>query len=427
MTLMNRLKKLATLKPKDNVEKPEINENAEGNEIEKIKLTYYQSGYGESKNANGDYKILKGCLENVYESFKEKCRKNEEEHRKLNQPYIEERTRQENELKKRETAIEIKEQELQNCNNEIQKLQDDIANVKSEPEKHGIDAKKRPRAQFFIGLLILIPITIYLIVFYISASYSAFFKDFTETGISAAIFDAEAISKAAKDGLLEAIFVGTLPFAFMGLGYLIHMFGKEKIIGKLKISLLLVITFIFDAILAFQIEKKIYDITKTLMSPEFDLLIAFTKVEFWGIIFAGFVVYIIWGLVFDFIMKEHENVDKIKGFITMCKSKLEQLVKRKDEIINIQNEIKQVISEINGKITELQQKIDGIIIPNKKYLLLHTEYMKGWNMAISKELALPKKEKDLLLSNCHDVETEHLKKYKLESDDSENILYLKKV
>ena len=165
------------------------------------------------------------------------------------------------------------------------------------------------------------PITIYLIVFYISASYSGFFKTFETTELSAAIFDAQALTKAIKDGWLESVFISTIPFAFMGLGYFVHMFQKEKRTGWIKILGLYIVTFIFDCILAYQIEKKIYDFEKTLNSPPFDLPIAFRKVEFWGIIFAGFVVYIIWGLVFDFIMKEYENFDKIKCFISNSKKK----------------------------------------------------------------------------------------------------------
>ena len=141
---------------------------------------------------------------------------------------------------------------------------------------------------------------------------SAFFKNFDTDGLTAAIFDGKALTKAMEGGWLEGVFIATIPFAFMGLGYLVHMFQKHKNwLSYLKIATLFIVTFIFDAILAYQIEKKIYDIEKTPDSPVFNIEVAFSKAEFWGIIFAGFVVYIIWGLVFDFIMKEYDNFDKI--------------------------------------------------------------------------------------------------------------------
>ena len=45
--------------------------------------------------------------------------------------------------------------------------------------------------------------------------------------------------------------------------------------------------------------------------PEYTISMAFQSVNFWMIIFAGFIVYLIWGFVFDFIMESHSKMDKI--------------------------------------------------------------------------------------------------------------------
>ena len=153
---------------------------------------------------------------------------------------------------------------------------------------------KNPKLKFYIGLAILIPITIYLLVFYISASYSVFFKEFENDILTAAIFDPQALTKAYAESWLEVILIITIPFVFLGLGYIIHMMQKYNDKGsKNKIAFLYVITFLFDGLLAYFIEKKIYDFNQTLISPEFNFSIAITKPGFWVIIFAGFVVYII--------------------------------------------------------------------------------------------------------------------------------------
>ena len=68
--------------------------------------------------------------------------------------------------------------------------------------------------------------------------------------------------------------------------------------------MLFVVTFLFDAILAYLIDEKIYNLNKRFEDPEFSLGYAIQDPSFWVIIFAGFVSYIIWGLVFDFVMKE---------------------------------------------------------------------------------------------------------------------------
>ncbi len=232
--------------------------------------------------------------------------------------------------------------------------------------------------------------------------------------------------KAFEKGPLDLIFVSTIPFAFMGLGYLIHMFQKDKKTGKYKIATLLIVTFIFDLILAFEIETKIYDFNKTLESPEFNLQMALQRVEFWGIIFAGFVVYIIWGLVFDFIMKEYDNFDKINAFIKKLKEDKENNEIEIKKLTKLINEIILKITQVKSEIKEIQSVIDGFVFPKRKYLLLYAEYTKGWYIAIGKKIALPTEEKNKLLSECQKISQKHLEDNSL-TQDVENTIYSKTI
>lgn len=416
---MNALKKIFTLKNNDPQKPDKINEE----DIKKVKFTFFESGYGSSKQAEGNHLVFRACLEDVYMDFKGKCREDRKLQNELNAPYINEKGRQQTELKKKMTAKGLIEESINNQEKKITTFKNDIVEVKRDPEKYGLDADKKPKAQFYLGLIVLIPITFYLLVFYMSASFSAFFKNFDTNELSSAIFDGKALTKAIEGGWLEGVFIATIPFAFMGLGYLIHMFLKHKSwTTYLKIFTLYAVTFIFDAILAYQIEKKIYDIERTPDSPQFNLEIAFSSVEFWGIIFAGFVVYIIWGLVFDFIMKEYDNFDKIKSFI---KSKKEDIINCENNIkkqIEKLNPIKEVISEIEGKIIDLQRTIDGFIFSNKRYLTYHTEYVKGWFLAITDNFDALKRRNELL-NNCVGVEKEHLIAHNVQDEEYEKTLY----
>ena len=251
---------MSSLKKKFSIKKtvPQEVEEKE-HEEEKIKLTFFESGYGSSKQAEGNHMIFKACLQDVYMDYKGKCRENEKLQKELKEPYVQEKSKYEIELKKRKTVRAIVEESISALEQKISKYRNEITDVKQNPEKYVEDADKKPKAQFYLGLIVLIPITFYLLVFYISASYSAFFKVFDTNQLTNAIFDANALTKAIEDGWLECIFVSTIPFAFMGLGYLIHMFQKHKNwISYIKIGTLFIVTFIFDAILAYQIEKKIY-------------------------------------------------------------------------------------------------------------------------------------------------------------------------
>ena len=392
---------------------------------EQVRVTYYQSGYGASKKASGNPPTLKIGLHNLYNSFENLCRKQLNEQQLLKQPYVEQQERERTELKKRETIRSINNDQKKAIITGIDNHKFEMIDVKENPEKYGIDSDKRPKAQFYIGLFLLLPITIYLFVFYISASYSAFFKDFETDTLSAAIFDADALGKAISDGWLEAVFVGTIPFVFMGLGYLVHMFLKVKGWGGyFKVFALFVLTFVFDVILAYLIEKKIFLYNATL-GDSFSPGDAVNSVNFWGIIFAGFVVYIIWGLVFDFVMKEHENVDKIKGFIRNKKESIKNAILKKEELEIQLESVEQEITSINGKIAELQSKIDGFIFPVKEYLHYHYQYVEGWYQAINSELHFPIKQLDEIRSQCEVVAQKHLENLKINEMDYQNIVFEK--
>ncbi|REG90486.1 ABC transporter permease [Flavobacterium aquicola] len=420
---MKSLQQIFSLKK---IEEPQSNSFEENEENrEQIRITYYQSGFAASVKATGKPIVLRACLQNLFSSFEDQCRKQSLEQERLKQPYKEEQEKSRTELKKNETAIAIYEQKDQEFNNLTDTIQQEIVDVKVNPNKY-IDDGKGQKAQFYVGLILILPITLYLLVFYISASYSAFFKEFSDDSLTAAIFDADALTNSFKASWLEGVLVITIPFVFMGLGYIIHMVQKGKgIKNTFRMIALFTTTFLFDGLLAYIIEKKIYDFNKTPDSPVYNLRIALEQAEFWMIIFAGFVVYIIWGLVFDFVMKEHENMDKIRVFIRGKKEELANLEKVKLENSNKINDFKQKVVSTNGTIRELQSKIDGFVFPVKEYLNYHHQYKEGWYQAIGTEIALPYKEKEELLANCESTSTEHLKQLNLIDPDFQHLVYSK--
>ncbi|WP_163407548.1 ABC transporter permease [Flavobacterium ajazii] len=421
---MKTLSQLFSLKKSTDSSSKLFEENEE--DREQIRITYYQSGFAASIKATGKPIVLKACLQNLYMSFEDQCRKQKLEQDKLKQPYREEQEKNRTELKKCETAIGIYEKKEQDINESADLIKNEIIEVKRNPDKFGIEDGKGLKAQFYIGLFLLLPITLYVLVFYVSASYSAFFKEFSNDSLTAAIFDADALTNSFKASWLEGVLVVTIPFVFMGLGYVIHMVQKGKGIKNVfRMIALFVTTFLFDALLAYQIEKKIYEFNKTTDSAPYNLNIALGEAEFWMIIFAGFVVYIIWGLVFDFVMKEFENIDKIRAFIRGKKENLIDLEKLKAEYINKINDFKQQIVTANGRISELQSKIDGFVFPVKEYLHYHHQYKEGWFQAINTEIALAHKEKTELLESCELHSEEHLSKLNLVDPDFQHLVYSK--
>ncbi|WP_042722812.1 beta-carotene 15,15'-monooxygenase [Flavobacterium sp. B17] len=433
-----KLKSVPIEKQEAPLSKTEINTSEESSE-ESRKRTYHESGYRDSSRTSGNHSTLSICLDAVYSKFQNEEKEMVEKQQKLKESYLNEQKNRETEIKALTVSQETKEEQLKNKNKEIETHQQSIDNLKSEildlprnPEKYNVKATKGASAKFWIGLILLIPITLYLATFYISTSYSAFFKSFdARSTVIQSVLDANAWMKAWNDGFIEVAFVTLIPFVFLGLGFLIHMFGENKTkINYVKLGLLFLVTFVFDSILAYEIESKLYELNKTFESPPFDLKIAFTKIQFWGIIFAGFIVYIIWGLVFDFVMKEHREKDRIRSEQEIRQKKVlslsEKITALKHEIEEITasiGSIKELIIKTRGRIEELQNIIDGVIIPTKDYKLYASEYVQGWITFIGEKIAVSKTEKQTMIDSCIETYETNLERVGANSD-TQNLVYL---
>lgn len=275
-----------------------------------------------------------------------------------------------------ESLIIEEKERLAHEESKIEKCKKEIEDIKENPKS--ISGDSFAVASFWIGLIILVFLTVYLFVFYSSAAYSAFFKDFTpeDTKISQAIFDAQAVGKAWNDGITELIFILAIPAVFLGLGFLIHKFSEEKNRNKyLKITGLILVTFAFDFIIAYAIVKEIYDIKiggQFKEMPPMTISGAFQEVNFWIIIFAGFVVYLIWGLVFSFTMSEYEKMDKVRYVI---KSKEQKVAEYKREC----KIIKEKISILQQEKNSLLGDIDRLKIQLETYVLYFNDVREGIN------------------------------------------------
>jgi len=329
----------------------------------------YEEGRKKAHTHNGSETGLITCIRCIYENHKEILRRDEIEQEKAKQPY---RVKLQEYLKKNEQyqakVEKIKGEDIPKIKSKIEVLQEDIREIRRNPEEYLGD--KVSKAGFTIGAIILTFLTVYLFIFYSSASYSAFFKEFSlnAIGVANSIFDAQALSKALKDGVTELVLILTIPFVFLGLGYLIHKFQEEKNWKRFpKIGMLVFVTFIFDAILAYEITEKIYNIKAENSfddEPAYTVAMAFQSVNFWLIIFAGFIVYLIWGLVFDFVMEAYARLDKIGILI---RAKQEEIKHKEADITKLEDEINKLNYMIGDNDTEAEKL---------KTILTHTDVIK---------------------------------------------------
>jgi hypothetical protein len=328
--------------------------------------TYQQWGHTQAGKVDASPNALHPCLQATYIEIRQKIATNEIEQSRRKIPIQQKIADLETKNSNAENQIKSAKEGLEMRKKEMKQLSDEISYIKENPQT--ITGDTFAKASFWIGTIIITLLTLYLFIFYSSAAYSAFFKNFTadDTNVVNSIFDAQAISKALVDGFTELLLILTIPAVFLGLGFLIHKFSEQKGISKyFKISALVFTTFVFDFIIAYEIVEKIYNIKKGgsfEVMPDMTISMAVEQVNFWLIIFAGFVVYIIWGFVFDFVMTEYKKLDKVGTAIRNKEHKIREYEKENKDLWNKIQQLEIQKTENTGEIEKLQIELKGVII-----------------------------------------------------------------
>ena len=427
------LKDLIQLKPKT----PILKVSEDGLSEESRKRTYHETGFRDSSRNMGNAQTLSICLDAIYAKFENEEKELKHKQEELKKPYTHEQHAKESEIKGFQVAIDNandnikhKEDKNQEINETIRELKFEITDLPQNPDAYGIPAKKGASAKFWIGLVVLAPITVYLFTFYASVVYSAMEKQFTYSDQRWYVPD--AIIKASEDGFQALATVVFAPFIFIGLGYLIHMFyQKKKLVSYFKLAGVVLVTLAFDVLLAFFVEKKLWELNVVDENARFGFSEAVQSQEFWLIIFLGFIAYLIWGFIFDFVMEEHKEKDKVKNAIRKRNEQIaihrEQIHDNKakiDELKSLIRDLREKISKAKGRISELQRIIDGTIIPTKEYKLYASEYLQGWLTFINEKVTVSRAENEKMITECLEVNKIHLETVGVR-EDYQNTIFTK--
>ena len=285
-------------------------------------------------------------------------------------------------------------------------LKSEIGEVRRDPSFY----KEKPNwAALIITIIVLVLLTLYLWIFYTSASYSAFFRQFAPDDINVAnsIFDPNALRKAWNEGGPALILVTTMPFIFLGLGVLIHKVQEQEGRGKwFKLAALIITTFLFDYIIAYEIVKKIHDL-QALNNPEMDATYRFgdavSDPNFWLIIFAGFVTYLIWGFLFDRLMHDTRKMDHAGEQIRVRKKEIMGLDKETDTQQAQIDQLRQQIFEKKKEISELEQDLTATFIRPREFEYIVYQFASGWMQYIEGGMMGEQAEKNDIRSQTRDV------------------------
>lgn len=264
----------------------------------------------------------------------------------------------------------------------LKEVNSEISDIKKQPEKY--INEKPDKLKYWMSLAILSILTIYLWLFYGSVAYSAFFREisFSKNAIFNTIFYARAWEEAFNIGLMSFLIIITIPFIFIGLGFSLHHFLESE--GKTKYAYITGVfsfTFAFDALLAYEITQKIYD-AKALNAftnlPPYSFGMAFSDPNFWIIIAAGFMVYILWGFLYHIFSNNKSNTNKLNRLLRAKSNIIEELKKQENQIYSKISELKNENSKLQAEIVTLieSEKISPEYKNFVKSELL--SYSNGW-------------------------------------------------
>ena len=243
--------------------------------------------------------------------------------------------------------------------------------------------------KFSIGLFILIMLSGYLFFFYVSAVYKALYVDFEKiadniargAGVGSIMPQPYEIAEAIRYNYLLFL----VPFVFYAFGWAFHvLLEMQQKIKALFIGLLIGVTFTVDLLIALIIHNNT-ETAKDLMglsTTPWNL-----SPTFYIILFLGFLVYIIWSLLLDYLMREWDkrkiavNLKKIiKHLITDVKILKSRLVS---------------LDDIKTRIADYREDVSTVMQGNlKKYT---DQFSSGWIAYLAPESMKATKERCLNL------------------------------
>ncbi|MEX2345566.1 MAG: hypothetical protein WD604_08130 [Balneolaceae bacterium] len=299
----------------------------------------------------------------------------------------------EQEIEELKASIRVRSDEKEEIEKfKVPEIQEEIKKKKlriEEIKAGNVEGEPVDRLGYYLSIGILAALTIYLVIFYTSVIYGAFIFSAEEAvtqGVAAGesyvfptIVNLDAVPSVYENhGLLGAVFLIVSTSMFIALGYLIHKFqeGKEYI----KATGILTFTFIFDVILAYGIVEVIHEAKylSGLVDSPWEYSMVLTEVPFYIIIFAGFAVYIIWGLVLDYVFEEREKMRPGVGAIRKLKGEIEILANELKEFKAKKSEHREEINLLESKIKTKEMDKEKDIFDKKEVGHLIGNFVSGW-------------------------------------------------
>ncbi len=328
---------------------------------EKGKITYSRYGFRSAQKSQSQPASIDGYLNNVYSKFLEEQKLDEkgliDKIYNLNIELQQEKTKKHDanaEISSHRSLKEDKEKQIEEL--ELEKI-----------SIIGGDGEIGDTTSFVIGAFITLLLTLYLFVFYSSSGYYVF-NDFKKDTYS--IINPNVFSDALNAGGGMVALIIFFPIIFLGLGFLIHnlMETNKKLEADnmpkkyMLILFLLVLTLLTDAFIGYKITKGVHlnEFNSGLRNDIWGNSMIFKEPTFWLILLLGFLVYVIWGLLLNYVLSHSYLKTESEKVKLMIENVSNRIADKRKELSDIVSRIYRFESDIMTYENQIQQKTKDI-------------------------------------------------------------------
>nr|WP_315176018.1 hypothetical protein [uncultured Flavobacterium sp.] len=330
---------------------------------QKGKITYTQYGFRSAQKSQSNPEGIEGYLNNVYDQFLEE--------QKLDEQGLKDR------ISKLKAELQQEKTKKSDINAEIashKSFKEDKENQVEELELEKIeirngDGEIGDTSSFVIGAFITLLLTMYLFVFYSSSGYSAFYG--IKPG-SLGFINPNVFSDATNNGGGVIALIILFPVIFLAMGFYIHVaiennknLNSENKSSKYGVILsLLLITLIADMFIGYKISEGVHtnEFNSGTTNEIWKFNMIFSDINFYLVLVLGFVVYVVWGFLLNFVLSHpylKTESARVKLMIENINNKIIDKRKELSDIISKINKFESDIITCESKIEQKQKDLIG--------------------------------------------------------------------
>ncbi len=363
---------------------------------------------------NGDPTSMKTFLKWIKDGYiidEAYNEKEHESHKKKIQVIISEKKDDREKLeceKKTINDVSIKD-ELQ----KVMEYEEEIQQTKLDLEQNKINTGYSS-INFFTYVTLTILLSIYLILFYASAVYASFFRNAASIIATAGddivlyldnIFDVQGIFTPSP----ALIIVYLAAFLFFAIGLMPHkMDGKHK---RIKVVFAIIGALTIDSLLAYKIDSGIHEL-KVMAGIADENWNFLTSINFYLVLVFGFVAYLVWGYMYDLMLKEKNKKNAEVCAELVIRDLKGKIRKQKNLIANLKTRVLNLESKANmlqEKIEELKKELDKAMLNPDLLSQNLTSFYMGWRQFLNGSPDFDSKKNECELEYNEFMET-HFKK-----------------